>query len=178
MWNGKRAFVLSIVLGIARVPGLTQISQASDTNSTPIASSGVFAHSGLGNASQLASSASTGYCHLNATNVHLSTSAPNNVAADAIVTCDAGQTIRISSLIVTLHKTGLIDHFLTGPTSGGVATSASPLYYNSFKTPCSSYVLSVYWSTAIAYGTYGDGHSTSASVTSPQQPAMACGTPF
>jgi len=120
------------------------------------------------------------FCYLNATNVHLSTYAPNNVAANAVVTCDSGQSIRISSIVVTLHKVGsvLINHFFNGPSLGGIATSSTPFQYNSLKVLCISATPSIYWSTAHAVGVYSDGSSATADSTSPQMPSMSCGTNF
>lgn len=177
--NNLRAIITILVVVTVSIPGVTYAASDSTVSIIPLATNGIFAHPGVQSqsASQSASAASTGYCYLNATNVHLSTSSPNNVAADAVITCDSGQSIRISSLVVTLHKSGLVDHYLTGPTGGGVATFSSPLYYNSFKTLCSSSTSSTYWSTAHAIGVYADGTNTTADVTSPSF-SLACGTTF
>ena len=116
-------------------------------------------------------------CSLNATNVHMSTSTPGSFAADAIVTCHPGISITINSVVVTLHKAGLIPHYLTGPNLSGAAYSYSSFYYNAFKTICTTTTSSVYWSTAHGTGVYSDGTYSVADATSPQL-SVSCGTSF
>lgn len=143
------------------------------------ASSGIFSRStpqSLPGSSTL-SAASVGYCTLNATNVHFSTYSPNNLGANALVTC-IGDSIRISYISVTLYKDGLIEHYLTGFPSAGYASPQTPFEYNIFKTSCISSAASVYWSTAVAHGNYAsDGANTSATSTSPRI-QLYCGTSF
>jgi hypothetical protein len=123
-----------------------------------------------------AATASTGYCYLQATNVHMATSIPGSIAADALITC-SGTSIRISSVTVTLYKNGLIQHYLVGNSLAGNASTSRPFEYNIFKTNCSNPTTSTYWSKAVAYGTYADGSQTSATAVSPPQ-NLSCGTFF
>ena len=122
------------------------------------------------------SSATTGFCYLQATNVHMASSIPGSIAADALVTC-SGTTIRISSITVTLYKSGILPHYLVGQSLAGYASTSKPLQYNIFKTACSNQNISTYWSKAVAYGTYADGSETYATSVSPVQ-NLSCGTFF
>ena len=123
-----------------------------------------------------ASPASTGFCYLQATNVHMASSIPGSIAADALVTC-SGTTIRISSITVTLYKNGFLPHYLVGQSLTGYASTSRALQYNNFKTPCSNQTISTYWSKAVAYGAYADGSETYATSLSPVQ-NLSCGTFF
>lgn len=122
------------------------------------------------------SSATTGFCYLQATNVHMASSIPGSIAADALVTC-SGITIRISSITVTLYKSGILPHYLVGRTLAGYASTSKPFQYNVFKTACSNQNISTYWSKSVAYGTYADGSETYATSISPVQ-NLSCGTFF
>lgn len=120
--------------------------------------------------------AASGYCYLQATNVHYSSSTFGSIAADALVTC-TGTSIRISSLSVTLYKFGSIPHYLVGANLAGTAYPSKPFQYNIFKTLCSNQTSSLYWSVATAHGTYSDGSDSYAMAISPIQP-LSCGTIF
>jgi hypothetical protein len=120
--------------------------------------------------------ASTGFCYLQATNVHMASSIPGSIAADALITC-SGTTIRISSVTVTLYKNGLIPHYFVGNSLAGNASTSRPLEYNIFKMNCSNPTTSTYWSKAVASGTYADGSQTYATAISPPQ-NLSCGTFF
>ena len=136
-----------------------------------------YPYANLNKASVALSAIAPGYCELNATTVHMSSSTPNNIAADATVRCALGTSIRISSMVVTLHKAGFINHYLTGPNYGGYADYWSSLYYSMFKTSCNSATSSIYWSTVHAVGVYSDGSPTSADAISPTV-TLNCGTSF
>ncbi len=118
-----------------------------------------------------------GYCQINLGNVHMSNFSPGSVAANGQVQCASGESIRVSSFVITLHKSGLIDHYFTGPVYGGVATYSQPLLYNDLKVVCSDYTTSTYWSTAHAVGVYADGRTATADAISPTFP-QPCGTTF
>jgi hypothetical protein len=151
--------------------GPDQTNQVTDSNS---GGTGYFTKAP--SSSTKAATASTGYCYLQATNVHMATSIPGSIAADALITC-SGTSIRISSVTVTLYKNGLIQHYLVGSSLAGTASTSRPFEYNIFKTNCSNPTTSTYWSKAVAYGTYADGSQTNATAVSPPQ-ILSCGTFF
>jgi hypothetical protein len=152
-------------------PNPNQSNQVIDTATS---STGTFSR--VPSPSTKASTTSTGYCYLQATNVHMAASIPGSIAANALITC-SGTSIRISSITVTLYKSGLIPHYLVGNSLAGNASTTRPLQYNIFKTNCANPTQSTYWSKAVAFGTYADGSQTYATAVSSTQ-NLYCGTYF
>jgi len=158
---------------------VTSTNASSPATSSVAPTTGIFIDSSEKVKSGIVSNAAVpaGYCQLNLGNVHMSTFSPGSVAANGKVECASGESIRVSSFVITLHKSGLIDHYFTGPVYGGVATYSQPILYNELKVMCDKYTTSTYWSTAHAVGVYADGRTATTDATSPNFP-LPCGTTF
>ncbi len=170
----------AIAEGGAGSQSVSQKSPISSPTASLLASTnGIFIDAPLNMRSGIVANAAVpaGYCQINLGNVHPSTSVLGYVAANGKIECAYGQSIRISSFVITLHKSGLVDHFFTGNNQPGVATYSTPILYQDLKVLCINNTNSTYWSTAHAVGVYADGHSTSADAISPTFP-LPCGTSF
>ena len=151
----------------------------SPTTSLPTSTNGIFIDTPVNVTSGILANSPVpaGYCQINLGNVHQSSSLSGYVAANGKIECAYGQSIRISSFVITLHKDGEIVHYITGPTVNGIATYSQPLPYQDLKELCFNNANSTYWSTAHAVGVYADGHSTYADAISPTF-FLPCGTLF
>lgn len=154
-------------------------SISSPTTSLPTSTNGIFVDAPVSVKGGIVANTAVaaGYCQINLGNVHQSSSFLGYVAANGKIECAYGQSIRISSFVITLHKDGEIVHYFTGPTVNGVATYSQPLLYQDLKEVCFNSANSTYWSTAHAVGVYADGHSTYGDAISPTF-SLPCGTLF
>lgn len=164
-----------LILQLAAIPTSANAEPTSGVATSPVNTLGVITRSGS-SATLAATAAATNLCQIKADYVHFSESVPGSIKADSWILCN-GTSFEITFWQVTIRKTGLIPHYLSGPiVTSGTAYSGIKKWYLNFPTACSDATSSIYWSTVIVYGYYaGDPNLASGSDTSLTQ-TLPCGT--
>jgi hypothetical protein len=167
--------MISLYLVLIPLPSYAGNESASAASIAPSATNGVITKTSSGTVSTMLASNT---CVITASYVHMSTSTPNNIKADAYIDCTV-EPFYITFLQVTLYKTGLIPHYISGPiVSSSTVYKNIRYWYESFAVPCSSKTASNYYSVANVKGYYASDpvNLATGTFTSPTQNGLPCGT--
>jgi hypothetical protein len=173
---------LKIALGVictnvilATSPSYAGNQPTSSAVSTTPLTNGLISRTSNGSVSMLTA---PNTCIITASYVHMSSSTPNNVKADAYIDCSV-EPFYITFLQVTIYKTGLITHYISGPiVNSGTVYKNIRFWYQNFTVPCSTSTGSNYYSVANVKGYYASDpvNLATGTFTSPTQYGLPCGT--